>query len=71
MDGAAIPEQIHGAAQTAEEMLKEGPDVEAREIPGPTPLPGPPPALGQAVVHVVVCQQPEGVIGISLLSIDV
>lgn len=36
MDRAAIPEQIHGAAQMPEQMLQEGPDVETREIPGPT-----------------------------------
>jgi hypothetical protein len=30
--GAAIPEQIHGAAKVPEQMLQKGPDVEAREI---------------------------------------
>ena len=32
VDGAAIPEQVHGAAEVAEQMLQEGADVEAREV---------------------------------------
>jgi len=36
VDGAAIPEQIHGAAKMPEEMLQERLDVEARQIPGST-----------------------------------
>jgi hypothetical protein len=37
MDGAAIPQQVDGTAQVAEQMLEEGADVEAREISRPTP----------------------------------
>ncbi len=32
VDGAAIPEQVHGAAKVSEQMLQKGPDVETREI---------------------------------------
>ncbi len=32
VDGAAIPEQIHGAAQMPEQVMQEGADIETREI---------------------------------------
>jgi hypothetical protein len=37
MDRAAIPQQVDGTAEVAEQMLEEGADVEAREISRPTP----------------------------------
>lgn len=36
VDGAAIPEQVHGAAQVPEQVLEERADVEASEIAGAT-----------------------------------
>jgi hypothetical protein len=37
VDGAAIPEQLHGTAQVAEQVVQERADVEAGEIAGATP----------------------------------
>jgi hypothetical protein len=37
MDRSAIPQQADGTAPMAEQMLEEGADIEAGEIPRPTP----------------------------------
>jgi hypothetical protein len=37
MDRAAIPQQVNGTAEMAEQMLEEGADIEAGEISRPTP----------------------------------